>query len=228
MSKQNNCIDFYGEKLTIGDEVIPILEEALIIGIEGVISKIKYNAEYDNYYITITDKEGNVLLENVDARSYTTKERFNERETQKYVYMLTFYDAELEQLTTIPLTNKTDPNYEIPDETCFAILEAKHLETKDKYKNSSLYHFIVDGYFELCIAKKEGILFLSTLEGHIMHPINVHHRNFKNEDELKKYIKGIIEYFNNADLTHVNNDEVFAKNEKGKEFEKLLIHHLKQ
>ena len=42
MSKQKQCIDFYGERLKVGDEVIPILDEALIIGISGAISKIEY------------------------------------------------------------------------------------------------------------------------------------------------------------------------------------------
>ena len=40
MEKQTKCIDIYGEPLKIGDEVIPVLEEALIIGISGTISKI--------------------------------------------------------------------------------------------------------------------------------------------------------------------------------------------
>ena len=29
MSSQKQCIDFYGERLNIGDEVIPMMDEAL-------------------------------------------------------------------------------------------------------------------------------------------------------------------------------------------------------
>ena len=85
MDKQRKCIDIYGEPLKIGDEVIPVLEEALIIGESGIISKIEYSEEYNNHYITITDKQDNVLLEGVDARCYTTKERFNERENEDFI-----------------------------------------------------------------------------------------------------------------------------------------------
>ena len=83
MSKQKQCMDFYGERLKVGDVVIPIIEEWLLIGIGGNISKIEYSESYDNYYVTITDKEGNVLLDNVDARLYTTQARYDERENQK-------------------------------------------------------------------------------------------------------------------------------------------------
>lgn len=85
MLKQNQCIDFCGEKLKVGDEVIPMLGETLIIGIDGIISKIEYSERYNNHYITITDKKGNILLENVDARCYTTQARYDERVNQEYV-----------------------------------------------------------------------------------------------------------------------------------------------
>lgn len=80
MAKKKRCVDLYGERLKVGDEVIPVMDEALIIGISGIISKIKYSERYNNYYITITDKEGKILLDGVDARCYTTEERFDERE----------------------------------------------------------------------------------------------------------------------------------------------------
>ena len=35
---------------------------------------------------------------------------------------------------------------------------------------------------------------------------------FENNEELKKYVKGIIEYFNSADLTYVNKDEILPVN----------------
>lgn len=227
MSNKKLCLDFYGEKITIGDEVIPMLGNEMRIGVGGFISDIKYDEQYDEYCITITDNEGNVLLKNADARSYTTKERFKEREVQDFVYMITFYNANLKPLTTIPLTNITDENYEIPDETCFAILRACHADQKLHSYISNIYHFIVDDNFELCYEKQEGILYLFTLNRQNKFPINVNYKNFKTYEELKQYTKGIIKYFKECDLTHINNNE-FDKNEIGKEFEKRLIHYLKQ
>lgn len=69
MSNQQQCIDFYGERLKVGNKVIPMFEEALFIGIGGVISK--------------------------------------------YVYSLVFFDNKLIPKTTLPLTNKTDVDYEL-------------------------------------------------------------------------------------------------------------------
>lgn len=43
MDKQKQCMDIYGEPLKIGDEVIPVMDEALIIGESGIISKIEYS-----------------------------------------------------------------------------------------------------------------------------------------------------------------------------------------
>lgn len=229
MSKEKQCIDFYGEKLKIGDEVIPILEEALIIGIGGVISKIEYSEKYNNHYITITDKDGNVLLENVDARCYTTQARFDEREDFEYVYDLTFYNKSFCPLTTIPLTNRTDSDYEIPDGTYFVILGAEHLEEKKSslYTSYSIYHFIIEGKGQLHHNKAKNLYSLVNSETNASHMMDSNYRIFKNDEELKKYVKSIIEYFNNADLTHVNNNKEFDKNDDGKEFEKKLINHLK-
>ena len=36
-------------------------------------------------------------------------------------------------------------------------------------------------------------------------------------------MKGIIAYFKDADLAHINNNEEFDKNEFGKDFEKRLV-----
>lgn len=231
MSKEKQCIDFYGEKLKIGDEVIPILEEALIIGINGFISKIEYSEKYNNHYITITDKDGNVLLENVDARCYTTQARFDEREDFEYVYDLTFYNKSFWPLTAIPLTNRTDSDYEIPDGTYFVILGANHLEEEKEnsslYTSYSIYHFIIDGKCKLYHEETENFYYLVNSETNASHMMDSNYRIFKNDEELKKYVKSIIEYFNNADLTHVNNNKEFDKNDDGKEFEKKLINHLK-
>lgn len=234
MSNQKKCIDFYGERLGIGDEVIPILEEALIIGIGGTISKIEYSEKYNDYYITINDKDGNVLLKNVDARCYTTQSRFDERENQEYVYSLTFYNNMFRYMTTLPLTNRTDLNYVIPDEACFVTLDAQHLETKGKklndnscicplYNLSSIYYFIIDGKVKLCCEEENDLYYLLNSKTHDCYQINKNYKIFKNGVELKAYIKSIIAYFNSADLTYVNNDEIFNKNKNGKKFEKNLI-----
>lgn len=93
----------------------------------------------------------------------------------------------------------------------------------------TIYYFIVDGKLQLCHDKKDDYYFLINPEvGHyqvVGYKDNTF-RVFRNGEELKKYIKSIIEYFNSADLTYVNNDEEFEKNENGKEFEKKLIHYL--
>lgn len=227
MSRQKQCIDFYGERLKVGDVVIPIQEEALIIGIGGVISKIEYSEIDDNHYITITDKNGNILLEGVDAICYTTQARYNERENQKYVYSLTFYNKRLWPMTTVPLTNKTDSEYEIPDGTCFVVLGAEHLQKKDSYIFHKIYYFIVDGEAKVCHRKEDDMYYLLNPETYDCLPISNNNKIFKNAEELKNYVKGIIEYFNSANLTYVNNNEEFDKNENGKEFEKNLIYYLK-
>lgn len=228
MEKKIQCVDIYGERLRVGDEVIPVLDEAAIIGIGGVISEIEYCDKYDNYYITITDKEGKILLKGVDARCYTTQERFDERENQKYVYSLTFYDSKFRIQTWLPLTNRTNQNYEIPGETCLITLNVQHLKEKGKNRRSGnlyscfdIYYFIVDGKVE--IKESDNFYYLLNLKTNDYHAISRDYRIFKGSKEMKKFIKGIIEYFNNADLTHVNNDEEFEKNEKGKEFERKLI-----
>ena len=40
------------------------------------------------------------------------------------------------------------------------------------------------------------------------------------------FIKEIIKYFNNTDLTHINTEKIFDENEKAKVFEKSLINRL--
>lgn len=234
MEKKSQCVDIYGERLKVGDEVIPVMEEPLIIGISGIISKIEYSERYNNYYITITDKKGKTLLDGVNARYYTTQERFDERENQEYVYSLTFYDSKFWPQTSIPLTNKTNLNYEIPEGTCLITLDAEHLKKRgkqltqnswscDSYISSYIYYFIVDGKAKLCHDEIDDYYYLLNPQTNNYREIGENHRIIKGNKEMKKFIKGIIEYFNNADLTYVNNDEEFEKNEKGKEFEKKLI-----
>ena len=224
MEKQRKCIDIYGEPLKIGDEVIPVLEEALIIGESGIISKIEYSEEYNNHYITITDKQDNVLLEGVDARCYTTKERFNERENEDFIYSINFYNKRLMLQTSLPLTNRTNIEYEIPEDTTFATIEARHtLEEKNSYIGNTIYSLIVNNKVEVCHDKDDNYYYLINKESYDYHSISENYRIFKDEEEFKKFIKEIIKYFNNANLTQINTKEEFAKNEKAKVFEKSLI-----
>lgn len=226
MDKQKQCIDIYGEPLKIGDEVIPVLEEALIIGESGIISKIEYSEEYNNHYITITDKQGKVLLESVDARCYTTEERFNERENGDFIYSINFYNSNCMLKTFIPLTNRTSTDYKIPEDTYFASIIARHTIEKDTYSSSNIYFLIIDNKVKVCHDKEDNYYYLSNKETCSYYQINENYKIFKNEEEFKKYIKEIIKYFNNADLTHINTEEIFDENEKAKVFEKSLINKL--
>lgn len=235
MSKQKQCMDFYGERLKVGDVVIPIIEEALLIGIGGNISKIEYSESYDNYYITITDKEGNVLLDNVDARLYTTQARYDERENQKYVYSLTFYGNELYPIATLPLTNKTDRDYEIPENTCLISLDAEHLTEKGEdyasYEVETIHNYFFEGDIKLYCEKKNkdykyDFYYVMNNKGKWLQ-INGSFKIVQNKEELKKYVKALIEYFKSSDLSYVNNKILFDENKKAKEFEEKLIYKLK-
>lgn len=235
MSKQKQCVDFYGERLKVGDVVIPIIEEALLIGIGGNISKIEYSESYDNYYITITDKEGNVLLDNVDARLYTTQARYDERENQKYVYSLTFYGNELYPIAFLPLTNKTDRDYEIPENTCLISLDAEHLTEKGEdyasYLSKTIHNYFFEGDIKLYCEKKNkdykyDFYYVMNNKGKRLQ-INGSFKIVQNKEELKKYVKALIEYFKSSDLSYVNNEILFDENKKAKEFEEKLIYKLK-
>ena len=235
MLSQKQCIDFYGEKLKVGDEVVPMLEEAVIISIGGIISKIEYSERYNNYYITITDKEGNVLLDGVDARCYTTQARYNERENQKYVYSLIFYSDKLYPIATLPLTNRIDENYEIPENTCLVLLVAQYLTEKGKgyssYSTKTIYNYFLEGDIKLCCDKKNAdynydFYYVVNNNGN-WYPIYGSYKNAQSEEELKECVKTIIEYFKYSDLSHVNNDVVYDGNKKVKEFEKKLAYKLK-
>ena len=239
MVKQKQCIDFYGERLNVGDHVIPILDEALFIGIGGVISKIEYNEKYNNHYITITDNDGKVLLDGVDARCYTTQARYDEREKQKYVYRLVFFDNKLFPRTTLPLTNKTDVDYEMPEDTRLVVLWASHLVKKDNisstlsssaYSIETIYNYFFEEDIKLyCDGKNEiydyDFYYVINNSGG-WYPIYGGFKIVENKESLKQYVKAIIEYFKTLDLSQINNDVLYQENKELQEFEKKLIHRL--
>ena len=107
MPNKDYCLDIFGERMRIGDEIIPICDEAALLGIGGIISNIEYDEKYKRYYITITDKNGKVLLRGVDSSYYSTEETLNEMEDQKNIYNLRFYNNRFYPIRTKPLTSKT-------------------------------------------------------------------------------------------------------------------------
>ena len=63
------CKDYYGQELKIGDRVIPIISEALAVGIKGIITNIEYHN--GSSYITISDEKQNVIIKNVNSEYYS-------------------------------------------------------------------------------------------------------------------------------------------------------------
>jgi hypothetical protein len=233
MQNEGKCVDLYGERLNVGDEVIPVLSEILIMNIRGVISEIRNNDGY--YFLVLSNKEGEVLYDGTsfEAKHFTTQERFDERENENNVYSLTFYNNKCWSLTSLPLTNRTNPNYEFPEGTTFISLNSNHMYGKDNFSRSFFfgddYFFAKKGKVKFCYDKKEKAHFLKVLETGKYNGwrITRNHKYFETDEELVLYIRAIIQYFNNADLTHVNNDVSYTENPEGKIFEKNLFKNLK-
>lgn len=236
MQTKKRCLDFYGEKLKIGDEVVPINAENNFTN--GYIFEIIYNKRKDSYYITIIDKDGNILEKKSLASKYTTKKRFIEREKEGYIYSLIFYNDCFWPESVLPLTNSTDYEYDIPEDACYAVLKANHLENKDKispitnskytsHTLSTVYYFIVNKKIEVFHNEQHDFYYLYNPNTSNWYPIHDNYKTFASEADLKKYIKEIIKYFNKSDLTAINNDCEFDKNEIAQNFEKKLIHKIK-
>lgn len=227
---QKPCLDFYGERLKIGDEVIPMIGEALMIGVTGFISKIEYSEKYGSNYITITDKNGNVLLNGVDSRYYTTQVRYDERENQKYVYCLIFCNDRFYPIASLPLTNRTDADYEIPDDTHLVLLNAYHLVGRGKgyesFSNKTIYSYFLVGDIKIHSDNKGACDYAVNDKGH-HYPIYTSYKIAKNREQLKRYVNAIIEYFKLANLTDINNDVLYGENIEVKKFENKLVRKLK-
>ncbi len=218
------CLDVYGQTLKIGDIVIPVMNEALIIGKGGKISKI-ISVE-NNAYITLVDQNGNILLENVDSTCYTTQSRFEEMEDEKFVYTLDFFGDKTQYLTSIPLTSHTTSDFEVPDNAAYVSLHAEHLmeekEYSDRYKSSDIYFFAVNGEVEF--GTESNIHYLKVLNtGEYRDCITQYHKLFASKETLKSFLKNLIDYFHNSDLTCINNDIIYDQNKEKQDFEKKLI-----
>ncbi len=233
MSKYKYCRDHYGEKLKVGDEVIPIHPDALNMDSLGIISKIIYNEPKDEFIITISDKEGNIVFDNEDPFYFTTKERFRERK-QKYVYSLSFIDDELLVITNLPITDITNIDYEVPENACLVTLNAEHLTERvighhKKFCGYTICHYILEGDIKLrCDKKDKDLYYLSNDKGDF-YPINTaYYKLVENKEELRKQVRAILEYFKASDLSHVNNNIIYNENEEGKAFEEQLVRKLKK
>ena len=233
-NKKAYCTDVYGERLNIGDEVIPVMEEALIIGRKGIISKIEYIKEYNDYFITIVDKTNRTLLEGVNATYYTTKERFEEREHGKYPYILNFLDEKFCIKGWVPLNNNTDPNYDIPKWTKAVTIWTNYIIEKTECGSTRCCAEIYCIFFEdgvtLCRDPESRVRYLQSNKDYMSyHPIFDRYRKVKNFEELKHAVKKIIKTVNNMDLSEVTNGIVEEKEVETEinKIEKVLASKLK-
>lgn len=133
------------------------------------------------------------------------------------------------------MNNNTDEHYKIPENTCLVSLDAQHLIEKGEcyasYSSKTIYNYFLEGHVKLyCDEKNEDcdydFYYVMNNNGN-WYPIYGDYKIAKNEEELKKYVKTIIKYFNSSDLSHVNNNVLFDENKEGKEFEKKLVYKLK-
>lgn len=223
------CKDYYGQELKIGDRVIPIISEALVVGIKGIITNIEYHN--GSSYITISDEKQNVIIKNVNSEYYSTFERYNTH-NQKAVYDILFCNKRIGIIDYLPLTNKTDENYKLPDTTKMVIIKARHLVKKlfgeESYSETKIYVLYVDNEFCTYFDKKENkkYLYMVDIESYGLSAENF--KAVKDVNELKKITKSIITYFKNSDLTNVNNDKEIGSNLEGMIFERKLVNKIKE
>lgn len=224
--------DLYGERLNVGDEVIPVMSEALIMRIEGVISKIR--CDEGQHFLVLSDKEGNLLYDGhcFDSGYFTTQERFDDRERNDNVYSLYFYSNKCSLLTTLPLTNRTDPNYGFPEGTTFVELKSYHMievgDVSKSFVSSTEYFFATNAKVKFCYNEEFNSHYLISLETkECKNYITKNNKSFKTDEDLELYIRSIIVFFNNADLKNVNNNVIYSKNLEGKRFEKELLKKIK-
>lgn len=239
----NECTDYYGERLKVGDKVIPIIRDVPVYFNSGYISSIKCIKNKKNALITLVDDKNNVIVSDDRAKNYATQEVYDLYENNNFIYNLVFYDQTFHTISLLPLTDNTDINFEIPKGTCFVTLNAKYLEKIDgnikKYIYDCLYHLIVinpnlfvdrpkieiihskgknNYYKEDYLLVKENYLTYKT------HKIDSEYIVMKSNNELQQCISKIIKLFHRTNAFNIYNGNIpINENEKGKVFQKTLV-----
>lgn len=144
------------------------------------------------------------------------------------IYSLTFYDNHFYPIAIKPLSNNTNPSYEVPNYTSFITLDSIHLEEKEKYSSHDIFYFIDISKVQLRYDNKRDFFYITSPASFGAIQINDNYKLFENTEQLKKFTKSLVNYFNDADLTNINTDIEFSKNEKGQIFEKKIIHDIKK
>ena len=232
------CLDYYRESLKVGDFIVPIYDKVNELGIKGTITKIDYIPEQDKHFLTIMGEDGNIYDRIWYSRCFSTPERKDIRDNKDYVYSLAFYNNKFKRIGHLPLTNISDINYTIPNNTSFASIDADHLEEKGRqlkkqtiltcYSYMVLYYFIINNDLELADLEHRNGPVLISKDVMFPRPIGHNYKLFDNKEDLANYIKEIIKYFNEADLKNINNNKEFRKNKIGQEFEDNLVLKLKK
>ena len=234
MKNPGSCVDYYREPLHIGDTIIPAYGPAFDLKVGGRITCIIYSPIDDLHYITTVDEQGNTLLKDKCSRFYTTEERAKIRNNKEYVYFLSCYNDEFKRVGMLPLTNTASPLYDIPDETCFITLDAYHLEQKAKRKTMGshsfypIYFFLIKNKLQLSFDREKNYVLIRSSKVILPKYTGNEYKIFANKMELDYFIRALIEYFNKADLSQINNNKNFEDNNNKAQFEKDLILKLKR
>lgn len=238
MNKPELCIDYYREPLNVGDFVIPCVDKVEELGIYGTITKIDYVPELNKNYLTLETEEGKTFDKIYYSRCFSTKERKDIRDNKKYVYSLICFNDEFKRIGRLPLTNIADINYNIPDDTCYITVTAEHLEEKYRetkkakilgsYSYYYLFYLLIDDKLRLTNKEHPSGPLLVSDKVLFPQPIGTDYKEFESKEELQLFIQNLIEYFNNADLTNINNEKEFRKNKIGQKFEDDLVLRLKK
>lgn len=216
MEKEKVCLDCYREKLKLGQNVIPVCSEALIVGISGIISNMEYLEQYNTWVIDISDEEGNVLQKGVNASYYTTPERFSERENENCIYSLCFYNEHGNYRSRLPLTKSTNLDYEFPKDISYITLEEQTKVSIEK--NCNLFFSLTIGLFVL--NEKVDVYFDKKNQTYYIKIKNIKEqtlpsfdlecsiKKFDSFDNMTEYMRSIIAYFNNLENNSTNNIKV--------------------
>ena len=228
MNEENTCLDYYGKKLKIGDEVLQV---EIKDGLKGTINGIRNIG--NNSYIDIWNRRTRRTYSNLDSSTFSTLENIEEIGRRNTIYYLIFYDEKFTEVAIKPLTSDTNPNYQMPSNTCYVALDAVHLDNEEKdelvffdgpqYSNHEIYYFIDINKARINYDKKMGYCYITTDNNFGSVVINDNYKLFDQSEKLNSFIKNLISYFNKSDLTDVDNKTEFDKNEKAKIFERKLI-----